>query len=473
MNRFNQFFRSVLPADPFQLFFLAGLVCLTIAPNLRWWPSILAADVQQRAQWTSTDPTVWTGVWVPVVIASTYTLVLASSAGYFFCLFSVRRPVLKIVALVILPALMGLSSIVALDAYIRAPFKSALNSRLVHGSETDWRVGDLWHIGSGLHIALAGLVLVAIFLARLALRESQLPLQMSPSVNETGSEDPAWSGCKKLIWFSVAACSAVVWRAPHILLFQLTKSSAFWNRHSFFAGLLPAVTANGTAFAVITLLMGTENRKPIRPLLRFTRPTFLLVGIALPVIVTALVPAVSYLNDRAHWAAHDFGRYAPPQLASYFALPSWWVLYGVLGVMVEEVTFRGVLQKYFVSRYGMWRGLFLVGIAWSAFHFFGDRYSSGSELQVVVGLSHRLAQCLILGFVLSWLTIRSGSLWPAILTHWLSNVGINVMEESTRVWWRTAGWLVVVCVLYKFWPQGRPEPSEFSVRAAEPESAAL
>ena len=34
-----QFIRSVLPADPTQLIFLGGIVCLAIAPHLRWWPS--------------------------------------------------------------------------------------------------------------------------------------------------------------------------------------------------------------------------------------------------------------------------------------------------------------------------------------------------------------------------------------------------------------------------------------------------
>ena len=38
MNRLVQFVRSVMPADLFQLIFLSGVVCLTVAPHLRWWP---------------------------------------------------------------------------------------------------------------------------------------------------------------------------------------------------------------------------------------------------------------------------------------------------------------------------------------------------------------------------------------------------------------------------------------------------
>jgi len=38
LKRLAEFLRSVIPADPTQLIFLAGVVCLFVAPRLRWWP---------------------------------------------------------------------------------------------------------------------------------------------------------------------------------------------------------------------------------------------------------------------------------------------------------------------------------------------------------------------------------------------------------------------------------------------------
>ena len=38
MKRVAEFLRSVIPADPFQLLFLAGIVCLVVAHGMRWWP---------------------------------------------------------------------------------------------------------------------------------------------------------------------------------------------------------------------------------------------------------------------------------------------------------------------------------------------------------------------------------------------------------------------------------------------------
>ena len=38
MKRLADFLRSVVPEDATQLIFLGGVVCLLVAPHLRWWP---------------------------------------------------------------------------------------------------------------------------------------------------------------------------------------------------------------------------------------------------------------------------------------------------------------------------------------------------------------------------------------------------------------------------------------------------
>lgn len=470
MNRAAKFFRSLLPADPFQVFFLAGLVCLTIAPHLRWWPSYLDPVVQSHSHWISTPAGAVGESWRVAVTMSGLALMVASSAGYFLCFFPARRAALKVMTLILVPSLGGVLIVALVDSWVRIPFKSVLSSRITHGYETGWRLADLWSIGTGLHVTIAGLLFTTIFLARMGLRESQLPLILAPPVKEDESAQFAWADCKWLIWFAVASCSGIAWRFPHLVLFSLLRLWSFWNDYLFLFDLLLSAAANGTVFAAALWLMGSENRKLVLAALRVAGGRLLLLGIALPIVVTIAVPAFHYLVDRTHWAAHDFGRFGPPQLAGYFTAPSWWVLTGIGGVFVEEIIFRGVLQRHFVSRYGLWRGLVMVGVVWSAFHFFSDRYSADSELWALADLSHRIAQCLIFGLVLGWLTIRSGSLYPAILTHWLSNAGFYTMEESTKVWWRTAAWLVVAFFLYRFWPLKKDESIE-PLTPAVPEAA--
>jgi len=66
-------------------------------------------------------------------------------------------------------------------------------------------------------------------------------------------------------------------------------------------------------------------------------------------------------------------------------------------------------------------------VVWAAFHFYAGHYPSLSDSRAALGFAHRVAQWVILGIVLSWLTLRSGSLWPTTFAHWLSKVGFGVI----------------------------------------------
>jgi membrane protease YdiL (CAAX protease family) len=130
------------------------------------------------------------------------------------------------------------------------------------------------------------------------------------------------------------------------------------------------------------------------------------------------------------------------------------------------------LQQHFVQRYGVWRGIFLVGAVWAAIHFYSDKYMGLSDTEIALRLLHRIVACVVLGFALSWLTLRFGSLIPATVAHWLSNVGIFSAPERAypgSEWNRTLVWLLVVLVLYRFWPI--PQPERETAADAQPASA--
>jgi hypothetical protein len=50
MKRLGAFLRSVIPADPTQLIFLAGTVLLFVSPRVPWWPS---RNILDRRQWAA------------------------------------------------------------------------------------------------------------------------------------------------------------------------------------------------------------------------------------------------------------------------------------------------------------------------------------------------------------------------------------------------------------------------------------
>src|SRR5260370_20757677 len=84
-KRVAEFLRSVIPVDPFQLLFLAGVVCLVVAHGLRWWHGI--------------GPFAALGVW---------PIIFAGAAGYFICFLPGNHTVRPILGVVFLPTIAGL-----------------------------------------------------------------------------------------------------------------------------------------------------------------------------------------------------------------------------------------------------------------------------------------------------------------------------------------------------------------------------
>jgi hypothetical protein len=77
MKRLGEFIRSVIPVDPFQLFFLGGVVCLIAAHGLRWQPAGLHSSGQSAG-----DLELWLQ-YSPVFFI--YFIIFSGMAGYFVC----------------------------------------------------------------------------------------------------------------------------------------------------------------------------------------------------------------------------------------------------------------------------------------------------------------------------------------------------------------------------------------------------
>jgi hypothetical protein len=134
-KRVAEFLRSVIPADPFQLLFLAGVVCLVVAHGLRWWHGI--------------GPFAALGV-VPIIFAG--------AAGYFICFWPGSHPVRRILGLVLLPTIAGLGIMFGGFAYLNGPSSSSVlestSSVLVH--RIHWAQSMLGKLPPGVQFSLTG-----------------------------------------------------------------------------------------------------------------------------------------------------------------------------------------------------------------------------------------------------------------------------------------------------------------------------
>lgn len=182
MKRVAEFLRSVIPADPFQLLFLAGIVCLVIAHGSRWWPGL-----------------------APFVTLGLFSIIFAGAVGYFVCFWPGNHPARRILGLVFLPTMAGLALMFGRFAYLSGPSSSVLEST---SSAVAHRIHSvqamLGKLPQGFQFSLTGLLFIAIFTSRLAFGIATLPLAL-PRRHVLKAEDlGSWRRLQLLIWFLVS-----------------------------------------------------------------------------------------------------------------------------------------------------------------------------------------------------------------------------------------------------------------------------
>lgn len=392
-----------------------------------------------------------------------FPIIFAGAAGYFICFWPGAHPVRRILALVFLPTLASLGLLFSLFVHLNEPYSSVLEST---GSAVSHRIngaqGMLWNLPQAFQFSLIGLVLIAIFTSRLAFGIAALPLAL-PERHCLQSEDFGfWRRLQMLLWFLVSftffvpsLLSFVTIAIPFLRISRLpsyVQSAWFW-RASPIAEVVIAV-------GITLCIMGKEGGQTVRSSIRLPTLSWSLLALAFPACIDLLISTGQYAVDRAHWAAHDFGRLGPPQFGSYFGVPDVWFLLLFFAAFFEEVIFRGLLQPRFIHRYGLYRGIFLVGIVWAAFHFYLDfSFSHFTDAEVFLKLGFRIFMCVTLSFVLAWLTLRSGSVVPAAIAHTVYNIlifsafGLPFAGKSTL---RIALWAVLAYLLFRY----RPAPEQ-------------
>jgi len=105
----------------------------------------------------------------------------------------------------------------------------------------------------------------------------------------------------------------------------------------------------------------------------------------------------------------------PPRSSSWLvSLPS----------ALEEVAFRGVILSLFLTRYPKPASLVIAALSFGVTHL--GNLASGRELAWVLG---QVLWASILGLFYGVVVLKSGSLWPAMLVHYLSNLFVGSLTS--------------------------------------------
>ena len=472
MERLAKFIRSVIPVDPAQLLILAGAVCLTVSPHLKFWPADFISTDGRRAE-------LLLELTVPLRLLLGWFVMFSGMAAYFVCFWPGSHAIRRILLSVFAPAIAGSGLILAQIFWFARPVTSVLQSThhiAQNAKSLDWA---RWVSLPGFFFCFAGLVLVATYTSRLAFGIARLPFSLPYSPSREATDSVAWRRVEWVVWVLIGPLILV-----SVVLGFLTigPSLIFWSRMSAYVqtvwfNRLSTVAEGAAALGVLLWIMGKENRQVIWSMTRLPEPLYAALGLSFPVGIAALIAAAQYLLARAQWAVHGFGRDVPPALGSFFDLPDPWFYLSILPAFFEEVIFRGLLQRRFIQRYGIHRGIFLVGIVWAAFHFHSDvSFSRATITGVLTILGSRVAMCLVLNYVLGWLTLRFSSVIPAALAHGFYNVLVFSEFDPPfpgKAALRLGLWAVLACALFRYWPPqiGLDAAQESAPSASSPEPA--
>lgn len=129
-----------------------------------------------------------------------------------------------------------------------------------------------------------------------------------------------------------------------------------------------------------------------------------------PIIAVVLLPAVGVINTQIQRLAGE--SFQNPQIYAiapagfnWLALVGMIALAGVVAPFAEELAFRGVLYPWLRQKLGVAGAAVLSGLCFAALH----------------GVVWLVPALLLVGVALALIYERSGSLWPAVITHGVFN----------------------------------------------------
>lgn len=214
----------------------------------------------------------------------------------------------------------------------------------------------------------------------------------------------------------------------------------------------------------------------------------------LPLAYAIPVYAVTWIAVRGSFALDTFEQHAAkslsmsasPHLATFGLMIPMLATLGVIGSLAnalgEEIGWRGFLLPRLTSQFGFTVGCFISGLIWAGWHYPGllwSDYNAGTNPKYALACF----TCMVtaMAFVMGWLRLKSGSLWPCAMLHASHNLFIQaIFDEMTapagRALYYTTEFgcglvLTIGAVAAYFWTKRGDFPEESRVTAMRPADA--
>ena len=97
----------------------------------------------------------------------------------------------------------------------------------------------------------------------------------------------------------------------------------------------------------------------------------------------------------------------------------------------EEFGWRGYMMPKMIKLWGIKKAIFIGGIIWGIWHapltVVGHNFGTDYPGFPYVGILLMCILCTFMGMMLTYITIKSGSIWPAAIMHAVNNAGPTVL----------------------------------------------
>lgn len=162
------------------------------------------------------------------------------------------------------------------------------------------------------------------------------------------------------------------------------------------------------------------------------RPIYYLLAMIYPFIIVGLGLLFVALLGTARIVLISLEVVGPVKVPAYIVIVNLALapLINFIPAFGEEYGWRGFLLTKLTRMYGLTAGLLLTGLVWGLWHapfiLMGLNYPHHPD---IVGVGTFTAWCILVGFFLGWLRLKSGSVFPAALAHGAINayVGLGLL----------------------------------------------
>lgn len=225
--------------------------------------------------------------------------------------------------------------------------------------------------------------------------------------------------------FSAVLWAIVIWSGHLNMAFGLVIPALMW---------CPALAA-----LVSCHLLGRDIRTIAW---QWPKGKYLIAAYFIPLVYASASYGLIWAVGLAGWnsqfvgvAVQELGLTGLPRSLSFAVCIALMTTGGVVenlsATLGEEIGWRGFLVPELAKRMSFTRVGLVSGFIWAAWHspliLFADYHASTNRCYSLVCSS---ITCISLSFILAWIRLRSGSIWPAALLHASHNLFIPVVFDN-------------------------------------------